>query len=134
MPFSYEKYTSKFHDTLERITARTSWKEDLGQGLTTLLNGGIFFADRSFSEIETIRLRHQLEQVEEKLFRAYQSLGKKCMDHWNHHQELDEKEKNRIFQQIAVILKEKEKLMDQLTAEKNPPAPLVPSPPQSVPE
>ncbi len=134
MSFSLKKITQAYREVFDRITAKTTWKEDLGRGIETLLNGGALLADRSFVEIETIRLRREMDQVEEKLFQAYQSLGKRCMDHWQHDQELDEKGKNKAFQQITALFLEKEKLKDQLAAAKNPPAPDIPPSSESVPE
>jgi len=132
MTFSFKKFTNEGLALVERLTARTTWKEDLSRGLRVLFTGGVFLADRSFSEIETIRLRRQLEQVEEKLSLAYRTLGKKSMDHWNHQQALDEKEKNKLFLQIDSLLQAQEKLMEQIAAAKNSPPPDLPNPSESV--
>lgn len=121
MKFSFKKFTNEGLALIERATARTSWKEDLSRGVRVLFTGGALLADRSFSEIETIRLRRQLEQVDEKLSLAYRMLGKKSMDHWNHQKALEEKEKNKIFRQIDTLLQEQEKLTEQIAAAKNTP-------------
>ncbi|VAX32418.1 hypothetical protein MNBD_NITROSPIRAE01-317 [hydrothermal vent metagenome] len=123
MKFSFKTLTNKGLALFERLTARTSWKEDLSRGLRTLFTGGVFLADRSFSEIEIVRLRRQREQIEEKLVLAYHMLGKKSMDHWKHRQNLEEKEKNKIFQQIDDLLHEQEKFKEQIAAAKNTPPP-----------
>ncbi|MFQ5588317.1 MAG: hypothetical protein ACE5F7_05710 [Nitrospiria bacterium] len=134
MPLSFNQLKSEFQTVFDRITAQTTWKEDLGRGVKTLLSGGTFFVDQSLSEIETLRLRRQLEEVEKRLFLAYQSLGKRCMDHWVRQQTLDEKERVKACEQITAILAEKEKLLDQITAAKNPVTPEAASPSESVPE
>lgn len=134
MKFSFKEFTNEGLALIERLTARTNWKEDLTRGLQMVFSGGVFLADRSFSEFETIRLRRQLEQVEEKLSFAYRTLGKKSMDHWNRRQNLDEKEKNKIFQQIDTLLQEQEKLMEQIAAAKNTPSPDISKPSGSLPE
>jgi len=121
MKFSFKTLTTEGLALIERLTARTSWKEDLSRGLRMLFTGGVFLADRSFSEIETIRFRRQLEQIKEKISLAYGKLGKKSMDHWNHRQNLDEKEKNKIFQNIDDLIQEQEKLREQIAAAKNTP-------------
>jgi len=125
MKFSFKTLTNEGLALIERLTARTSWKEDLSRGLRMLFTGGVFLADRSFSEIESIRLRRQREHIEEKLALAYRMLGKKSMDHWNQRQHLEEKEKNKIFQHIDDLLQEEEKVTEQIAAVKNtPPADL----------
>lgn len=124
MKLSFKMFTNEGMALIERLTAHTSWQDDISRGLRALFTGGVFLVDRSFSEFETIRLRRQLEQVEEKLSLAYRTLGKKSMDHWNHRQDLDEKEKNKIFQQIDTLLQDQEKLMEQITAAKNTPSPV----------
>lgn len=134
MKFSFKKFTDEGLAFIDRVSARTSWKEDLSRGLKMLFTGGTALADRSFSEIEIIRLRRQLEQVDEKLSLAYRTLGKKSMDHWNHRQELDEKEKNRILGQIDTLIQEKGKIMEQIMAAKNTPPPDVSSPSKPVSE
>lgn len=113
MTFSFMK---EWQEMFERIVSRTTWKDDLSRGFETLETGGGFAADRFFSEVEMIRFRRQLEQVHEKLSLVYRALGKKSMEHWNHQQELDEKEKNKAILQIDVLIAEKEKIIEQMTA------------------
>lgn len=132
MKFSFKKLTDEGLALIDRVTARTTWKEDLSRGLHMLFTGGAFLADRSFSEIDSIRLRRQLEQVEEKLSFVYQNLGKKSVDHWNQHKNLEEKEKDLIFQQIDTLLQEQEKLMEQIAATKNTPPPNFSNPPETL--
>ncbi len=132
MKFSFSTFTNKGLALIERLTARTTWKDDLSRGFHMIFTGGVFLADRSFSELETIRLRRQLEQIEEKLSLVYLRLGKKSMDHWNHRQNLDEKEKNKIFQKIDSLLQEQEKLTAQIAATKNTPPSDFSKPPESL--
>lgn len=112
MTFSFMK---EWQEMFERIVSRTTWKEDLLRGLETLGTGGGLTVDRSFSEVEMIRFRRQLEQVDEKISLVYRALGKKSMEHWNHQQELDGKEKSKAIFQIDVLTAEKEKILEQMT-------------------
>ncbi len=120
MKFSIKKLTSEWQSVFDQVSTRTSWIDDLTRGVNAIITGGAFIVDRSFSEGELIRLRYQLDKVEEKLSLAYQALGKKSIDHWHHHQELDDKEKKKLFFKIETILAEKERLLEQMIAAKSP--------------
>ncbi len=134
MKFSFKNFSSKCQTLTTRVLSQTTWKEDLSCGIKALFLEGSSVADRSFSELELIRLRYQLQQLEEKLGDAYQVLGKKSMEHWEHQQDLDEKEKTRLFRQIDLLEKEKDRITEQMEAEKNPSKQDIATPSQPVSE
>jgi len=106
------------------LISRARWKEDLLRGIKLLQTGGAFLADRSFAEGNLFRLRRELEQVDEKLARAFQSLGKRSMEHWESQQVLDEKERLRAFKEIELLQKERSALLEKIEALKQMPFPL----------
>ena len=118
MKFSLKKFSSEWQSVFDQVSTRTSWIDDLRRGVNAVLTGSAFIVDRTYSEGELIRLRYQLDKVEEKLSQAYQALGKKGMAHWHHHQELDEKEKKKLLSKVETICVEKERLLEQMTATK----------------
>lgn len=90
------------------------WKEDVSHGWSKLQSAGSSVADRSFKEVELLRLRYRLERVDQKLFQAYQSLGKKVTDHWAAVYILTDDERKREFRRIHLLLDEQKKLTDQI--------------------
>ena len=97
----------------EKKTKR--WSEEAAQGWNTVQAGTASLTDRSFKEVESIRLHYRLERVNRKLMQAYRSLGKKVSDHWaaDGHP-LTEEEKKREFRRIHLLLDEQKKVMDQI--------------------
>lgn len=120
MSLSIKGFGRRWLQFVERLVSRTTWKEDLIRGLELLKTGGESTVDRSFAEVELIRLRRHLAQVDDKLTLAFQALGKKCMDHWTNQQVLDEKEKSRAFSTIETLKREREQVLDQIAAMKTP--------------
>jgi hypothetical protein len=96
------------------------WRRDAVQGWSMIESAGSSVADRSFKEVEFLRLRYRLERINQKLFQAYQSFGKKVVDHWASVYILTEEERKREFRRIHLLLEEQKKLADQLDELKEP--------------
>lgn len=90
------------------------WKQDAIRGWSKLQASGSTMTDRSFREVELVRLRYRLERIGEKLARAYQSFGKKVVDHWASVYVLTEDERKRDFRRIHLLLDEQRKLTDEI--------------------
>lgn len=103
-------------ETILRIVSQTTWKEDIQRAFACLKAEGTAAADRSFAQLELMKLRRRLDEIDEKLALAFQSLGKKSLDHWTHQQRLDAKEKNKAFVTIDTLKKEREKVTEMITA------------------
>ncbi len=120
MAFSIKKIGLDGAAFVQGLVSKTSWIEDLKRGLSVLQSGSLAVVDRSFSEVELHKLRGRLDQCEQKLDQCFQALGKKSMAHWKNQQELDGKEKERLFAQIEHLKTEKEKLLETMIALKSP--------------
>lgn len=70
--------------------------------------------DRSFAEIELIRIRFRLEKINRKLREAHQNLGKRVHDHWSGKGNLTEEERKREFRRIGLLLEEQKILFEQM--------------------
>jgi len=116
MAFSIKKIGLDGAARVQGFVAKTNWIEDLKRGLSVLQSGGFALVDRSFSEVELYKLRGSLERCDEKLDQCFQALGKKSMTHWKNQQDLDEKEKEKLFTQIDTLKTEKEKLHEMIAA------------------
>lgn len=114
MKLSLKDDSKEWFQFIRRAVSRTTWKEDLLRGLKILQTGGVLIADRSFAETELFRLRRRIDQADEKLAQAFQSLGKRSMDHWESQQVLDEKEKIRAFKQIDALKKERQEIFEKM--------------------
>ena len=90
------------------------WKEDMIRGLQAVQSRSAATVDRSFAEVELIRLRYRLERVNRKLFEAHQNLGKRIVDHWSGKVKLTEEERNREFRRIGLLLEEQKSLLDEM--------------------
>lgn len=86
------------------------------RGWQSVQSGSASAADRSFAEIELMRLRYRLERVNRKLFEAYQNLGTRVVDHWSRKGILTEEERNREFRRIGFLLEEQKSLLDEMRA------------------
>jgi hypothetical protein len=114
MPFLWQTLLGKWLK-LDYAALSKQWKEDLVRGWNILEWGGASMADLSFREVELLRLRYRLEKVNERLFQAYQTLGKKVMDYWAEaHPSLTEEERKREFRRIDLLLEEQKKILDQI--------------------
>jgi hypothetical protein len=96
------------------------WKRDAIQGWDLIESAGSSVADRSFKEVESLRLRYRLEKVNQKLFQVYQSFGKKVVDHWASVYLLTEEERKREVRRIHLLLEEQKKITDQIHELKEP--------------
>lgn len=90
------------------------WKTDAARGWEKLQATGASAADRSFKEIELVRLRYRSERIGVKLFETYQALGKKVADHWAGIHLLVEDEKKRDMRRIRLLLEEQKKTAEQI--------------------
>jgi hypothetical protein len=95
-------------------------KRDAIQGWSLIESAGSSVADRSFKEVESLRLRYRLERINQKLFQVYQSFGKKVMDHWASVYPLTEEERKREVRRIHLLLEEQKKITDQIHELKEP--------------
>jgi len=93
------------------------------RGWETVQSRSTAAVDRSFAEVELIRLRYRLEKINRKLFEAHQNLGKRVHDHWAGKGALSEEERKREFRRIGVLLEEKKLLLDQMKELDQPPHP-----------
>lgn len=118
MGLSWEIFLKKWRSEQGLFPKR--WKEDMIRGWQTVQSGSASAVDRSFSELELIRLRYRLERVNKKLFEAYQNLGKKVVDHWSEKGKLTEEERNREFRRIGYLLEEQKILLDEIKAMNQP--------------
>ncbi len=130
MVFSIKKFGLDGAALVQGLVSKTNWTEDLKRGLSVLQSGGLAVVDRSFSEVELYKLRGQLDQCEKNLDECFQTLGKKSMAHWKNQQELDDKEKEKIFAQIERFKTEKEQILASIAAQKTP---IDSSPPEPAP-
>jgi len=89
------------------------WKQDAVHGWNAVQSAGSSIADRSFKEGESLRLRYRLARVNERLFQAYRTFGKKVLDHWSLVYVLTEDERKREFRRIRLLLEEQKNLLDQ---------------------
>lgn len=128
MTFSFKKFGLEGAALFQGLVSKNKWTEDLKRGLDVLQSGGLAVVDRSFSEVELYKLRRDLEQCDEKLDECFQTLGKKSMAHWKNQQELDHKEKEKLFTQIERLKMEKEQILAEISAQKIPIDDTVPEP------
>jgi len=113
---SFKEDSKQWLQSIRNAISRTHWKEDFIRGLKAFQNAGAFIGDRSFSETELFRLRRQVEQMDEKIEQAFQSLGKRSMEHWESQQVLDEKEQLRAFKQIDALTQERQEILEKIDA------------------
>lgn len=102
------------HQMLKEWLKSKQWKQDVIQGWSQLQSAGSSVANRSFKEVESLRLRYRLERVNQRLFQAYQSLGKKVVDHWASVYILTDDGRKREIRRIHLLLDEQKKLTDQM--------------------
>ena len=98
----------------KRLLSRTSWKDDASRGMKRLQTAGTSVVDRSFEEVELVRLRYRIQKIDQELFEAYQLLGKKCVDHWTKGRNFIEVERKRECRGINHLDEEKEKILSQM--------------------
>jgi|GEM_PF-4108321 len=113
MSLSWEIFLKRWWKSEEGLFPKR-WKEDMIRGWEAVRSGSASAVDRSFSEVESIRLRYRLERVNKKLFEAYQALGKRVVDHWSGKGRLTEEERSREFRRIGFLLEEQKSLLDEL--------------------
>jgi len=97
-----------------RLLFRKSWKKDAALGIKRLQTAGTSVVERSFEEVELVRLRYQLEKKDQELFEAYQILGKKCVDHWTKGRHFIEVERKLECRQIHQVYDDKKKILSQI--------------------
>lgn len=98
----------------KRLISRKSWKQDAARGVKRLQTVGTSVVERSFEEVELVRLRYRLEKIDQELFEAYQVLGKKCIDHWTKGRNFIEVERKRECRRIHQVDEEKKKILNQM--------------------
>ncbi|HIE65094.1 MAG: hypothetical protein ABGX83_10880 [Nitrospira sp.] len=97
-----------------RLLSRKSWKKDVARGMKRLQTAGTSVVERSFEEVELVRLRYRLEKIDQELFEAYHLLGKKCLDHWMKGRSFIEVERKRECRRIHQIDEDKKKILNQM--------------------
>lgn len=91
------------------------WKEDLIRGWREIQSAAAPLADRSFAEVEALRLRYRLERADRKLFEACQAFGRRISESWaGEGMLLTEEERKVESRRIGLLLDEKKRLMDQM--------------------
>jgi len=106
--------TASLRQVLKGWLKSKPWKRDAVQGWNHLQSAGASIVDRSFKEVESLRLRYRLERINQKLFFSYRSFGKKVIDHWSLAYPLTEDEKKRELRRIHLLLEEQKKMTDQI--------------------
>lgn len=106
--------TASLRQALKAWLNSKPWKRDAAYGWSRLQSVGSSVVDRSFREAESLRLRYRLEKINQKLFLAYRSFGKKVADHWSLAYSLTEDEKRRELRRIHLLLEEQKKITDQI--------------------
>ncbi len=113
-PFSVKEAFGEWLKEGKRLISRKSWKEDASRGVKRLQTAGASVVERSFEEVELVRLRYRLEKIDQELFEAYQVFGKKCIDHWTKGRHLTEVERKRECRRIEKMDDEKKKILGQI--------------------
>lgn len=113
MALSWEIFLKKWWKPEQGLFPRR-WKEDIIRGWHAVQSRSASAVDRSFAEVELIRIRFRLEKTKKKLFEAHQSLGKRVHDHWSEKGNLTEEERKREFRKIGLLLEEQKILLDQM--------------------
>ena len=113
MSLSWEIFLKRWWRSEQGLFPRR-WKEDMIRGWQTVQSRSASAVDRSFSEVELIRLRYRLERVNRRLFEAHQSLGKRIVDRWSGKGGLTEEERTREFRRIGFLLEEQKTLLAEI--------------------
>ena len=90
------------------------WKEDLVRGWREIQSAAAPLADRSFAEIEALRLRRRLDRIDRRLFEAYQALGRRVSESWAGENLLAEEERKRESRRIDLLSEERKRIVDQM--------------------
>ena len=99
----------------QRMEQRSQrWKEDLVRGWREIQSAAAPLADRSFAEIEALRLRYRLDRIDRRLFEAYQTLGRRVTESWAGENLLSEEERKRDSRRIDLLSEERKRIMDQM--------------------
>lgn len=106
--------TASLRQALREWLKSKPWKRDAVHGWNRLQSASASVVDRSFKEVESLRLRYRLERINQKLFLAYRSFGKKVADHWSLAYPLTEDERKRELRRIHLLLEEQKIITDQI--------------------
>lgn len=113
MALSWEIFLKKWWKSEQGLFPK-HWKEDMIRGWQTAQTRSASAVDRSFAEVELIRIRYRLEKINRKIVEEYQNLGKRVHDHWSGKGNLSEEERTREFRRIGLLLEEQKILLDQM--------------------
>lgn len=113
MVLSWEIFLKKWWKTEPGLFPK-HWKEDMIRGWQTVQARSESAVDRSFAEVELIRVRYRLEKINRRIFEANQNLGQRVHEHWSGKGSLTEEERKREFRRIGLLLEEKKILLDQM--------------------
>lgn len=112
MFFSWQGFLKEWLKAEERARR---WGGDAVRGWRGLRSGAVSLADRSFAEAETLRLRYRADRIEQKLFEAYQALGRRVSESWaGEGNPLTEEERKGASRRIELLLEERKKIMDRI--------------------
>ncbi len=118
MAFSWKSSLQKWLSPLPK-----RWKEDLIRGFKMIQPVAASVSDGTLVEIELMQLRYRLERINRKLNDAYQTFGRRIMEHWDQSPVITEDEKKHLLHRINLLLKEQGKIVEQIQSIKEPPHP-----------